>query len=209
MDIASKLKLYRQTKHMTQESLADKMNVSRKTISSWETGHSYPDINSLIQLGRIFGASLDDLVSEDDQLLEHYEQQDKQQQRDLKIAKVTYYLNSVLLLLSYVDLIRPWQFKIPFEPLFLLANIIIFLSHYSNWASFRKSRKLVYAILTFFVFFLINVGVATANPNFANFSPNNKMEGLGFTMGVLVLISSMSLSLILIIFFYPTLTKTK
>lgn len=50
---------------MTQEELAEKMYVSRQTISSWENDKSYPDIHSLLMLGNLFDVSLDILVKGD------------------------------------------------------------------------------------------------------------------------------------------------
>lgn len=49
--------------HMSQEELADKVAVSRQTLSKWETGESLPDIQKSRQLADIFGVTLDDLVS--------------------------------------------------------------------------------------------------------------------------------------------------
>jgi len=45
--------------------VADALHVSRQTISSWETGHSYPDIDSLIKLSNLYTLSLDILLNED------------------------------------------------------------------------------------------------------------------------------------------------
>lgn len=50
---------------MTQEELAEKMFVSRQTISNWENDKSYPDIHSLLMLGNLFDVSLDILVKGD------------------------------------------------------------------------------------------------------------------------------------------------
>lgn len=50
---------------MTQEKLAEKMNVSRQTISNWESGDIYPEVEKLIALCDLFSCSLDELVRQD------------------------------------------------------------------------------------------------------------------------------------------------
>lgn len=52
----------RKLNHMSQEQLAEKLNVSRQTLSKWETGESLPDIEKCRLLAELFGVSLDDLV---------------------------------------------------------------------------------------------------------------------------------------------------
>ena len=49
--------------NISQETLAEKINVSRQTISKWETGESLPDIEKATKLARIFNVSLDDLIN--------------------------------------------------------------------------------------------------------------------------------------------------
>ena len=53
----------RKITHMTQEDLAEKVNVSRQTLSKWETGESLPDIKKSKLLAEVFGVTLDDLVN--------------------------------------------------------------------------------------------------------------------------------------------------
>lgn len=50
---------------LSQEELAEQLNVSRQTLSKYETGESLPDIERCKQLAEIFGVSLDDLVNYD------------------------------------------------------------------------------------------------------------------------------------------------
>ena len=53
----------RKINHMSQEELAEKVNVSRQTLSKWETGESLPDIEKCRVLAELFGVTLDDLVN--------------------------------------------------------------------------------------------------------------------------------------------------
>ncbi len=53
------------SKKMTQEELAEKLDVSRQTISKWELDTAYPEMNKLIELCDLFACSMDQLVRED------------------------------------------------------------------------------------------------------------------------------------------------
>ena len=50
---------------MTQEELAEKLGVSRQTVSKWELDAVYPEINKLVELCNLFSCSMDELVRED------------------------------------------------------------------------------------------------------------------------------------------------
>lgn len=65
MELGQRIKEYRRELQMTQEELAEKMFVSRQTISNWENDKSYPDIQSLLMLSNLFDVSLDILVKGD------------------------------------------------------------------------------------------------------------------------------------------------
>ncbi len=69
MELGKRLKEYRSQAGMTQDELAEKLFVSRQTISSWENDKSYPDIHSLLMLGDVFGVSLDTLVKGDIEIM--------------------------------------------------------------------------------------------------------------------------------------------
>ena len=62
MEIGKKLKDARMKSGFTQEAVAEKINVSRQTISNWENEKSYPDIISVIELSSLYSISLDDLL---------------------------------------------------------------------------------------------------------------------------------------------------
>jgi len=59
----------RKINHMSQEELAEKLGVSRQTLSKWETGESLPDIEKSKLLAEIFEVSLDNLVNYDSPIL--------------------------------------------------------------------------------------------------------------------------------------------
>lgn len=65
MEFSEKLQKLRKEHNITQEGLADKLNVSRQAVSKWESGLAYPDTEKLIQLSKIFKISLDELINDD------------------------------------------------------------------------------------------------------------------------------------------------
>ncbi len=63
MTLGERLLELRKAKHLSQEEVADKLNVSRQTISKWETDSSTPDFDKIIPICELFGISTNELVS--------------------------------------------------------------------------------------------------------------------------------------------------
>lgn len=74
MEIGKKLKNARIEAGLTQEKAAEKIDVSRQTISNWENEISYPDIISVIALSDLYSVSLDELLKGDQKMAEHLEE---------------------------------------------------------------------------------------------------------------------------------------
>jgi len=81
MELSEQLKKYRKQENLTQKQLALKLNVSDKTISSWETGRTYPDISLLINLSSVLNVSLDEFLKGDTKTVEKID-------KDLKLKRV-------------------------------------------------------------------------------------------------------------------------
>ena len=65
MELGKQIKKYRQESQLSQDELADRVYVSRQTISNWENDKTYPDVTSLVLLSEIFQISLDKLIKGD------------------------------------------------------------------------------------------------------------------------------------------------
>ncbi len=65
MELGKQIKKYRTEAKLSQEELADKIFVSRQTISNWENDKNYPDIKSLVLISEVFHISLDTLIKGD------------------------------------------------------------------------------------------------------------------------------------------------
>ncbi len=62
MEFSNRLYELRKKKGLSQEELANRLNVTRQTISKWEVGDSTPDMEKLVAISDLFGISLDELV---------------------------------------------------------------------------------------------------------------------------------------------------
>lgn len=69
MEIGTQIRKYRNAQELSQEELAERIYVTRQTISNWENGKSYPDIHSLLLLSSLFHVSLDQLVKGDIEIM--------------------------------------------------------------------------------------------------------------------------------------------
>lgn len=65
MTLAEKIALLRKQKGWSQEELADKMDISRQSVSKWESGQSVPDLDKIIKISDIFAVSTDYLLKEE------------------------------------------------------------------------------------------------------------------------------------------------
>lgn len=65
MEIGNQIRKYRAELSISQEELAEKIYVSRQTVSNWENAKSYPDIHSLLLMSVLFDVSLDELIKGD------------------------------------------------------------------------------------------------------------------------------------------------
>ncbi|MBQ8203675.1 MAG: helix-turn-helix transcriptional regulator [Clostridia bacterium] len=69
MDLGNKINKIRKDNNLTQEDFAEKYNVTRQTISNWENGKSYPDLETLVKISDDFSVSLDVLLKEDKKVI--------------------------------------------------------------------------------------------------------------------------------------------
>lgn len=81
MSLGERIYKLRTEKDMSQGDLADALEVSRQSISKWETNGSVPELDKLVKLSEIFGVSLDELVTGKEP-----EQQDKKDEPELIVS---------------------------------------------------------------------------------------------------------------------------
>ena len=65
MNLADNLKKIRKEHNLSQEQLAEKLNVSRQSVSKWESNQAYPEMDKMVQLCKLFNLNMDDLLNQD------------------------------------------------------------------------------------------------------------------------------------------------
>lgn len=98
MNLKDKLIKLRKDNNLTQDELAEKLYISRQTISNWENGKTYPDIETLILISNKFNISLDYLLKEDKELVNNIDKKIKSHKKLL----ITIILLIIVLLSSMV-----------------------------------------------------------------------------------------------------------
>ena len=102
MEIGKQIKKHRQELGLSQDELAEKIYVSRQTISNWENDKNYPDVKSLLLLANLFGISLDILVKGD---LEKMKQEIKSEDiKEFGRKGTVYTILFILLLITPIPL---------------------------------------------------------------------------------------------------------
>ena len=104
MELGKQIKMYRQEAHLSQEELANRVYVSRQTISNWENDKSYPDVNSLVLLSEIFQVSLDNLIKGDIDVMKEVIK--KEEIKKLKHYGAVYAILLIAALVSAIPLYR-------------------------------------------------------------------------------------------------------
>ena len=133
MEIGKQIKKYRSEMEVSQEELAERIFVSRQTVSNWENDKNYPDLKSLLLLSSLFGVSLDILIKGDiEQMKEEIKTEDR---KLLKRYKTIVTVFSIISILSAF-------------PLLALPILMFGLSIYTSIGI--GSFILIYAVLVFF-----------------------------------------------------------
>lgn len=65
MNLSDNLKRIRKDNNLSQEQLADKLNVSRQSVSKWESGAAYPEMDKVLQICKMFNLNIDELLNQD------------------------------------------------------------------------------------------------------------------------------------------------
>ncbi|MGF2941159.1 helix-turn-helix domain-containing protein [Enterococcus xiangfangensis] len=74
MEVGERLKARRMELNLTQESVAEALGITRQTISNWENGRSYPDIERMVRLSDIYSLSLDELLKGDQEMVKQLQE---------------------------------------------------------------------------------------------------------------------------------------
>ena len=125
MELGKQIKNCRQEANLSQEGLAERVYVSRQTISNWENDKSYPDVNSLVLLSEVFHISLDKLIKGDiDRMKEEIKKEE--------VAKLNHYgtiltVLFVVMLVSVVPLVH-WLGNLGYIPWGIIFAVTMYFA---------------------------------------------------------------------------------
>ena len=96
MILADKIVRLRKQLGWSQEELAEKMDVSRQSVSKWESANSIPDLNKIIMLAEIFSVSTDFLLKDEMEVVESQENDNDSNKLQISLEQATKYVESKL-----------------------------------------------------------------------------------------------------------------
>lgn len=152
MEVGAQIKKYRSNMGISQEELAEKVYVSRQTVSNWETGKNYPDIHSVLLLSSVFNVSLDQLMKGDVEIMKN-EIKETEIKKFNKIGGI-YAVFLILTVITFVPFIAfmDWYGLIPWSGVYAIALYFAFkadkvkkenhLSTYKEIVAFTEGRRL-------------------------------------------------------------------
>ena len=111
MELGLQIKKRRTELNMTQEQLAQKLDVSRSAISNWEIGRNYPDIQLIVTLSDILGISLDNLLKGDTIIVNQISHDTILRKKQSKKIKILYGVIILFILVFSIFLYQKNNFK--------------------------------------------------------------------------------------------------
>ena len=167
MLIGVKIKMIREAFDLTQEQLGKELHLTRQTISSWENGKSYPGITDILSISNKYNVSLDELMKEDIELIEHFETIDHSLNKQKIVYAVAYVANALFLAVSVLsNYIHVYpMYKVTALIIGMIALYVLF-STVQQPVNLCTNKWALLAIVTAFMYFLsiaIFKGVTSTN----------------------------------------------
>lgn len=148
MELAERLKAQREKLGLSQGDVADKLHITRQTVSRWETGKGTPDLENLVLLSEVYQVTVDELLKE--------QNTDKEEKKKMSEEKSRYFWGCLIsllvgLLLLMIDLLyfdSHWgggpgfadymKYWILDQPMFHLIAVIPFIIAAILWRKYKK-----------------------------------------------------------------------
>ena len=134
MELGGQIKRHRTRLGLSQEELADRIFVTRQSVSNWENSRTYPDLQSLLRLSDLFGLSLDELIKGDIETM-------KEEINRLEIQKMNRWGGILALLMLTLMLLPAPLLKLLDTAGFLLVMAPLFLVGMAVALKVEKIKK--------------------------------------------------------------------
>ena len=141
MELGAHIKEHRKEKGLSQDDLAEAIYVSRQTISNWETGRTYPDVQSLLLLSYVFDVTVDSLIKGDvEAMAEKMDQAVKEYHRVSTVAVVSAVLCMVLVFWGAMQL--GWGDNVVLTVVLAAAALLSMLISMGRLETLKKQHDL-------------------------------------------------------------------
>lgn len=188
---AQKLKKARSDLAITQQELADKLHVSRKTVSGWETGRTRPDIDMLRQIAELCHISLDELVYDSGFSRNKYQLMHKS---EFNIIRLT--TTSIDIILAVLIVGRITHNTI-YDSVFIMLDSLIYFTICLRLLSTRWGLKVIHSVRS--LLFLVGYSSFAGFTLYSAFTDTFKMElAFKIVLGICGLIAIVNLLIILL-----------
>ncbi|MCC4422686.1 helix-turn-helix domain-containing protein [Limosilactobacillus reuteri] len=210
MKFADKMKLYRRQKEWTQQDVAERLLISRKTISSWENGRSYPDIFMLAQISDLYHVSLDDLLREDHEMINNYKEEHTMNAKKDNTFTISYIINflaCIYFLFQTIGLVKitslssSWRVVLGVMVGIALLNVYYLISK-CDWKKVKRQEK-VGMIITLIIITVLLMKISNYRFNISDSYNNGRDFGIGFVTAI------KSIAFVALIWLYPQFKKRK
>ena len=101
MSIGEQINSLRKRNSLSQDDFANMFHVSRQTISNWENGKSYPDLEMIIKISNYFKISVDELLKNDTKIVEKIDDEKRKKRKYFILLIVICVIGSALILILY------------------------------------------------------------------------------------------------------------
>lgn len=173
MSLGENLQFLRKRSSITQEELAEKLEVSRQSVSKWESDTAYPEMDKLIQLCQMFNCRMDDLVQNDVSALCVEDKADYDRHFNLFSKMISLGVGLILFGISLMLLISSFETDINSEMFESIGTMIFFVF-------------LIAAIAIFIVMGIQHSGFEQKNPYVENFYSEEEVDRFNKKFSIMV-----------------------
>ena len=145
MSLGERLLELRKSKHLSQEELAYKLDVTRQTISKWETDQSTPDFDKIMPLCELYGITSDELLTgikkEEEKVEENNDTNNKNKRLGLVISIFLFFLSIAWMVMADEALKIPDGISVPVFLLIIALGVCIIVYNYAGTSKKEKKEE--------------------------------------------------------------------
>lgn len=147
--LSQNLKKIRKEHNLSQEQLADQLGVSRQSVSKWESEQSYPEMDKLVQLSKLYNLNFDDLINND------IEETNKKE--NLMSKYIDSFINFIKNTINmFISMDLKSKLKCILEQIFIVLLLVIFFSTL-NIIGNKVFYNILYPITHDIYYFISNI----------------------------------------------------